>query len=666
MKTGTKAGIIAGAVIGGLLLTGVTIGIATSVKKDHNENLELWVPWKEDGSYQTSSLRYVVDEYNSTHNGLDVELHFVEGYGAAGTAFKKDIDAGERGIENLPDMYIDYAGATSILSSYQSEHNYALDLSQGENAVDPNWVISSIRDSQSKIEGVDKDGLYVLPLSMSSELQVINAPAFVMMLHNFQEKGGTVIVNEGKITNQIADAAGGEQDGLVVSTKYNKDGMESNLDNAYNIEDEIYKAEETPIVKNGNFKWDIKNSLDIVYETISNEDKDAFNKLWNPVNDVTGKTVTINDKTFTDYEEMFSIANQLMSVYDFSGKASDLFTHAIVGMDSVPNFMSATQTMQGHGESSLDSDGKFTFDSFDGADGSASAKNSFNVLKDGVVTGAVRVKGTDAADGSYTSDLLKTHEAVISIGSTAGAAYNFDYDTNKDGSENEGSLNRGEAVMLTAPSTMGTSGKIQTFTQQGPSIGAIDRSSNSKHSDKYTERENQSKEFLSWIMNPDTVIQDSYGVDMSPATYMTYQSGYITGSTSVVTDDKSSEFESKILNSDKDGLNTRVINSGYWDGNVYKQDTSDKYKIGASIAYSTIDATSKGAQFQDEAFGLYSDTYRNNFGNEFKNMRDTITSGKTYDITADAWLKGLIDEAASNGWITKSLKNNEVFVSNKS
>lgn len=662
MSKGTKIGIIAGTIVGAALLITIPTTIAVLNNK-MPKNLEIWVPWKEEGSYQTSSLQYVVDEYNEQNgDSMDVELKFVDGYGQAGEAYKKDIDAGKKGYKKMADMYIDYSSVTSILSAYDNEKNFALDLT--EYGFEASLIAEALSDASSNIEGIDGDGILNVPLSMSSELQTINAPLLISMLHDWSVAGGTLEIS-GSIMNQVADAAGGYQDGLIQKEEYKDDGSITVADDALSV-DGIYVNEGTPSTTAGTFNWTTEDAIDTVYETISQGDKDAINKNWSVIEgfDVTGTTLTITDDTFTDYGKLFEMASQLMPLYWNGTDGNYLFTHSILGLDSTPNAVSTLMSMIGEGESSLDENGNFTFNAFEGEE--ENYKAVYTLINDAIKDGYVRVTGSDDADSGYTSDKLVAHQTAFSIGSTAGAAYNFTNDTTVDGSVDESGLGRGEAVMLSAPSTVTTdtlTTTTPTFMQQGPNLGAINRSENSSGSweKRYAEREEDSAAFISWLFGADTKITGPDGEETTPAAYMTEESGYITGASALLED----EAFTSSLSDGAGNPNSALINSGSWNGDTFTQDTSGKNSLGAAIAYDNV---SSGVAFQKEAYGINADGYRNGLASEFKNSRTSVTTDATDKIKdADTWYGEFKKDAIESGWISgsKTTTHNVVLTNNK-
>lgn len=184
-------------------------------------------------------------------------------------------------------------------------------------------------------------------------------------------------------------------------------------------------------------------------------------------------------------------------MYGITGDA--LYEHFFIGLDASSNYMSAMITSAGGQLSSIDADGNFVYDAITETTSIDAAQRAYNVAVEGIETGSALFKGTAQADQGYTNTKMSKHQAAMVVGSTAGASYDFAYDTDLDGNATPAGAGRGEVVMLSAPTTLST-GDAEANIVQGPNLGAIDRSDNvSKDKDKeyYAEREDETKYFLS-------------------------------------------------------------------------------------------------------------------------------------------------------------------------
>ncbi len=653
MRTGTKAGIIGGITAAVLLV--VIVPTAVVLSNNKSQQLEIWIPWTE-GGVQANAMNDVVKSYNANNGDhLDVKMKYVSGYGAAGESFKLDIDAGSKGVEKLPDMYVDYDGALAILSGYDSKGgNYALDLSQGENALQQDWFVDSLLTSGDQIENANKDGLYGLPIAKSSEMLSINAPAFVLMLNDFINAGGTVDAT-GTIMNQVFDAAGGAQDGLVATSKYNPDTY------AYDVTDGIFNKPKTISDTLYNSNYDntttsysaFSGKVADAAKTVSTKDKKAFKDNWETNGaDMKDQTITIDDNTFKSYESLFELGTQLMGIYDLT-KDGSYYSHAFIGIDATSNYMAMGITSAGGQLSSINSGGEFVYDAIEDATSEGAAKTAYTVAVDGINSGSALIKGTSSSEPQYTNSLLTAHKAAMVVGSTAGATHDYDYDTNKDGSAKYDGAARGEVVMLSAPTEL-QAGDADININQGPNLAAIDRSSNtlnSKDKEYYQERENETRAFLTWLTN-DGKMDDGTGSETTPAEYLSNKSGYIVGTKSVM---DGGNFTSTITNSGTEDISDELMNAGHWEDGVYHQNIN-KYKIGPAIAYQNF----KG-DTQKEAYGINSDAFRNKMPEYLKTARDNAVAGKTADTNgADDWLTDVKKDAANDGWISGTRSNSEI------
>ncbi len=511
-----KLGIIGGIAIGAIAIIAIPTTIILT-GKDRYSDLTVWVPWSKD-SIQSTTLRDIVEVYNNQHEGkYDLELIYMNetykesGYTEIVNLMEKNINSGKKGIEKLPDIYVNNQDAVSVLQTWGNKE-YAINLV--ENGLnDENLINSTLIDN---IVGIDEGEIYGIP-SITTQSIGINSPLLIWMLQELSNNG--VILNlSGETMKLVADAADGTKD-----------------NSSYTSVDEIILQEED--VNNIESKWTLDTSL------LSSSGLTSL---------------TIDDSTFDNADLIADLGNELAAVFTIEGgnKLSETSAYGITGFTNPQSeFMTLTQSLLTDEDMiSIGESGLYYDFVHEGTPQYTAASKIFDIFQEALKTGSFWYP---SANQAYSSSLISTHQLVFTIGSTSGVSYN--QTTPENGTmenHNSENLDIDEIVYIDDMSGITTSSK-RIYKQQGPSFGAANRGL----SDQY-ERTEGIIEFFNWFISDKK--ENINGEELTPSQYFSKYSGYVVGTTSATDETFKSEFTSENIQlsiNDEGEYETKDVNS---------------------------------------------------------------------------------------------------------
>ncbi len=575
--------------------------------------IEIWVPWYE-GSIQWNALSDIVDYWNTSKSsiaGFEVRLQNIDGaYGGLTSQVQQNIEAGENGIQQLPDIYICYSDTTSNLLQL-GDRNLAVDLSDeslSPYAIDSDIFVPGAAIDATLLAGSESDdALYSIPMAMSSEVMSIDVPLFIWMLQQFENRGGTI------------EWSGSVMDGVIDASDGIKDGNITNISNF--------------------------NEL-----TINESDLEKIESFWEPTNsNLSGKTLTINDDVFDSAKGLLELSNTLLlAVKDKNQELSKNPSQGIIGYDSIANnfYIYGQQITQSYSnpEDGLLSIKKDPTNPMNDTvqinmvendengipkEAQNAAKEIYDFFISGYETGAIWATNEDYA---YGSDQFKNHQLLFSIGSTAGATYCYTESQDSSGNDYTSFVNPEDVFYTQSPGhfEMGETTKPVRMSQ-GPVFGAIDKGDEQKVSN--------SIEFLSWMVGTETAnIGDL--TEITPSDYLSVKSGYIVGTTNVLSNG------SAFVDSLSYGQTTSTDSYG---NQTY---VNNKYSVGPMIAYQNFaEAESGTVELEVEPYGLFTSAFRGEIESQIKINNKKILQGSRAS-SSDKFIKELHNTAIRNAWIT--------------
>lgn len=567
-SNGKKAGVVGGSLLAALILAGASVGLVFALKPSKDKTLDLWLPWAV-GKQYSKTMKELVDVYNETHDGYDVQITYTDSYGAMGDSFEKEINAG--GQKNLPEIYLNYPDVTSKLISTNKDKNYALNLDA--EGVDTSKFVGSILSADNTLLGVEDGGIYRLPMAMSSEGMGIDAPLLTWMLQKFVDAGGTLSAGGStQIISKIIDAADNQKDGMsdgvVVYGAFSQNDGNTTTVAASEITDAITKAS----------------------TLINNSDKEAIQDKFNldVGADLSAEEINLSDEAFNSWEGIAKMGESLMKLFNFSKNttSNQQSGMSFLAIDAIDNtFFQLATLNQLSGGSNIESiyDNGTPHDTTDdvvnynflstSATDEGAKNNASKVFED--IESAIKSNSLWIGyepDGTgyipYGSGLFVKHQMPMAIGSTAGLGYYYGYD--------KADVNAGEVVYAKSPQSLTIGGKEKSSVNQGPSLGLVD-----KHGLLADEAiMDQAVDFTNWLISDNKITIN--GTEQTPGEYWTINSNYIMATNSVTTSDaNTSTFNDERLWQDGDWQDDGVYHKGNYDG-------GDRYKLGPAMAYSTL------------------------------------------------------------------------------
>ncbi len=600
-----KIGIIGGIAIGVIAIIAIpTTMVLTGRNK--NNNLIVWVPWSKD-SIQSKTLRDIVEVYNYSHEGkYDLELIYMNeaykesGYTEIVNLMEKNINSGKKGVEKLPDIYINNQDAVSVLQTWGNKE-YAINLE--ENGLNTENLIESTLINN--IVGIEEGEIYGIP-SITTQSIGIDSPLLIWMLQELENNGVTLNIS-GSTMKFVADAADGTKDNSIYTSVSE---IEIQEEDRANIES----------------KWTLETDL-LLDSGIT--------------------SITINDDTFDNADLLADLGNTLSEVFRVDGgkKLSETSSYGITGFTNPQSeFMTLTQSLLGEEDMitiSSNNDGLIYNFVHEGTPQYEAASEIFDIFQGALKTGSFWYP---SANQAYSSSLISAHQLVFTVGSTSGVSYN--QTTPENGTlenHNSENLDIDEIVYIDDMSGITTSTK-RIYKQQGPSFGAAKRGL----SDQY-ERTEAIIEFFNWFISDEVV--NIQGEELTPSQYFSKYSGYVVGTTSATDESFKSEFTSDNiqLSLNEDGeYETKDVNS-FGPSIIYDviDQTSD-----SSVEFMTEPSEKYTAVFWQEVQSL------------FKYDQQSLIDNNEVGFTngSEDFLQELEDKIQTNGWESTSKNITHNFI----
>lgn len=447
-----------------------------------DDELLIWSPWSEGGP-QDVAFRSIVDIYNEKYipsqTGKDlmkVKVQTVnDGYSGITSAIQGDLRINN--LEDLPDMYITYSDATASLIEFGNKYHhrsFALNMEDVYPGI-KDQVIPTMAKQNEMITGGDPDAIYAIPFATSSELMGIDSPLVIWMLQQYIIAGGTVEITEtGDTFRQILDAADSYKDGSL--TTHGANG------NSYEASNNVVYA---PLSNGGTEVAIDQSTIEDVQLTSADLSGDGaktgIETYWKVKSgaDAKGRTITIDDNTFTSGEGMLKLSKELLSVVtDSKGNISANTGQAIFGYDSaVNNFytygQAETDSLANPENGLIYKDGdKVNYGMLEqDSDAWNTSAKLLDFFSEAFTSGAA---WTANAGVTYGSNLIINHQLPFSIGSTAGASH---YYSTTDAAE----VNPGDLVFTQSPGKLSEDDDNNVQMQQGPLFGAVDNGDDTRN-----------------------------------------------------------------------------------------------------------------------------------------------------------------------------------------
>ena len=381
----TKKPIILFGLLGSLVVPIGTIVSCSSIASnkisrydaENDQKLKIAATFSATGA-QSQALETIIAKYNAWVDNLgetekakgymkiEPLVTVSGGYGKAMDQLRTKFTAKDK--KTLSNLIIDYPSSVGVLKSYDMHLNLKdvlpkADFDALKGKFEPNFWAQN-----DKIGGVAAGGAYAIPISVSTMANAINTPLLAYVINEIK-----------RIDSQAIDFSDNKNPRLK---KLYDQGKKSNAD----------------LVE--------------------------IKKMWGQMSGITFEENEVTDKILDEFDSLIKFAIKCQKGFD---KAVDNSKSLhLLALDSPTNLVQMLSYAYANGDMSKfyitkEKDGyvNYKFLKDKKSDSYKNFKKAIDLIREGVSSGAVWIGGI----GAYGSSLLINHQAMMSLGSSAGASH---------------------------------------------------------------------------------------------------------------------------------------------------------------------------------------------------------------------------------------------------
>ncbi len=371
----------------------------------------------------SAALQKVVEKYNKVKGVNDYPIEITQiagGYDGGRTDLQTRVSVKDK--TSFYNMILNYPDLVSVLARNGMELPF-----DGVNVdkLSPNFL-----KFNERISGVAKKANYAIPISMSTDILILNAPVLHYILNSAKKNDGNTKV---QVKAQSKDSQTKVKGTMEIGTDESTKNLWSDIqkkagENGKATTEGTKKA----AAKSTHLTLLTKSEQSTQGNNGASESDKKIEETWGTYSEVDGglKNYTFKADVFDTWHGLIDFSTRVAK--SFKNKVSDISTkkgtdiQGVLGLDSTPNALFTS--VFAAGDSNFDNffykvkDGRADFSNFN--ENGTSYKNLEKVFND-------YKKLTDSnglfvnKGGSYTSNFQKSHQLAYSISSSSGYAYAF-------------------------------------------------------------------------------------------------------------------------------------------------------------------------------------------------------------------------------------------------
>ncbi len=369
-----------------------------------------------------NALQAIVKKYNEVKKPGDYPIEITQiagGYDQARVDLQSRV--GVKDKTNFYNLILNYPDVVSVLARNQMELPFdGVDVSK----ISPNFL-----NFNERISGVSKKANYAIPVSVSTDILVLNGPVLHYILNS--AKGESKGAQKDNKSAEVQRKSTGQKtvtQPLTIATDSATNGLWKKIEDAAKVNGK--KKEEKKSTRS-------KRATEGTQTTKENTGGDAatsdtkIKESWGAYQEVEGglKGYQFKAIVFENWHDLIDfstrVAKSFSKVKDNSNKKGNEI-QGVLGVDNSPNALLSSVFAAGNSDYNnffyKVQNGRADFSNFNNKGSSyQNLKNVFNDYKNLIAQNGLYVnKG-----GSYSSNFQKFHQLAYSISSTSGFAYSF-------------------------------------------------------------------------------------------------------------------------------------------------------------------------------------------------------------------------------------------------